>query len=178
MPSACAIARCTVKAHDVLGYIALSEISDEERSFRVLVWRLHDQQRRSIMLRSIQSRDSQADAIHTSARDLAIQAQAHPWFANISKENQRRIRKNDAPSFLLSHKELNEANGVNHDYHVAATMMLSQYVHTLPISVHQLMEFVAGTPMALHLSSMPIQYSLGFLARSVSRIVEVFSHGD
>jgi len=178
MPSACAIARCIVEAHDVLGYIALSQVSDEERSFRVLVWKLHDQQRRSSMLQSIQSRDPQADAIHASARDLAREAEAHPWFAKINKGYQQRIRTGDAPSFLLSHKELNATNGVNHDYHVAATMMLSQYVHTLPMSVHQLMEFRAGTPEALHMSSMPIQYSLGFFARAISRMVEVFPHGD
>ena len=178
MPSACAIARCIIEAHDVLGYISLSQVSDEERSFRVLVWKLHDQQRRSSMLQSIQSTDPQANAIHASARNLAKEAEAHPWFANISKEYQKNIRTGNAPSFLQSHRELNAANGVNHDYHVAATMMLSQYVHTLPMSVHQLMEFSAGTPEALHMSSMPIQYSLGFFARAISRMVEVFPHGD
>jgi hypothetical protein len=178
MSSACAVARCIVEAHDVLGYIALSDVSDEERSFRVLVWRLHDQQRRSRMLQSIQSRDPQADAIHARAHDLAKEAEAHPWFAKLGKGYQQQIRTGDVPSFLLSHRELNAANGVNHDYHVAATMMLSQYVHTLPMSVHQLMEFRAGTPEALHLCSMPIQYSLGFFARAISRMVEVFPHGD
>ena len=178
MPSACAIARCLIEAHDVLGYISLSQVSDDERSFRALVWNLHDQQRRSSMLNSIQSKDSQAEAIHVGARDLAKEAEAHPWFTKISKSYQQRIRAGDAPSFLLSHKELNAANGVNHEYHVAATMMLSQYVHTLPMAVHQLMEFRAGTPEALHMSSMPIQYSLGFLAHAILRMVEVFPHGD
>lgn len=178
MPSACAIARCIIEAHDVLGYIALSQVSDDEQSFRVLVWELHDQQRRSSMLHSIQSRDPQAAAIHVSARDLAKEVEAHPWFTKIGRRYQQRIRTGDAPSFLLSHKELNATNGVNHDYHVAATMMLSQYVHTLPMSVHQLMDFKAGEPEALHMSSLPIQFSLGFFARAISRMVDVFPHGD
>ena len=178
MPSACAIARCIVEAHDALGYIALSQVSNEERSFRVLVWKLHDQQRRSKMLQSMQSMNPQAKAIHASARDLAREAEAHPWFAKIDSGHQKKIRDGDAPSFLLSHKELNASNGVNHDYYLAATMMLSQYVHTLPMSVHQLMNFRAGTPEAIRMSSIPIQYSLGFFARAISRIVKVFPHGD
>lgn len=178
MPSACAVARCIIEAHDVLEYIAFGEVSEQERAFRLLVWKLHDQQRRSNMLHSIQSIDPQAIEIHTRAAGLAKEAEAHPWFQNIDKKAQARIRAGDAPSFLLSQRALNKANGVNHEYHVASTMMLSQYVHTLPISVHQLIEFKAGTPEALHMSSMPIQYSLGFLARAIARMVETFPQAD
>lgn len=178
MPSACAIARCIIEAHDVLEYIALGKTEESERSFRLLVWRTHDQQRRSHMLHSIQSNDPRASEIHARARKLALQVEQHPWFSKIGKNIKKRIQNGDAPSFLISHKELNAANGVNHDYHVSATMMLSQYVHTLPMATHQLLEFKAGTPEALHLSSMPIQYSLGFLARAIVRMTDVFTHGD
>ncbi|MGJ7483973.1 hypothetical protein ACSFA2_01870 [Variovorax sp. LT2P21] len=178
MPSACAVARCIIEAHDVLEYIALANISEEERSFRLLVWKLHDQQRRSSMLNSINSHDPRARDIHNKADELQKEAEQHPWFPNINLGYQKRIRSGDAPSYLLSQRELNKANGVNHDYHVAATMMLSQYVHTLPMAVHQLLEFKAGTPEALHLSSMPVQYSLAFLARTITRMAEVFPQGN
>jgi hypothetical protein len=178
MPSACAIARCIIEAHDVLEYISFADISDEERSFRLLIWKLHDQQRRSSMLKSIQSQDPRANEIHARSAELAKEAERHPWFPKISKRIQGHIRSGDAPSYLLSHKDLNAVNGVNHEYHVAATMMLSQYVHTLPIAVHQLQDFKAGTPEALHLSSMPIQYSLAFMARAITRMAEVFPHGN
>jgi hypothetical protein len=178
MPSACAIARCIIEAHDVLEYIAFADISEQEREFRLLVWRLHDQQRRSNMPRSIESTDPQAIEIHSRAASLAKDAEAHSWFKNINKKNQGRIKSGDAPSFLLSQRELNKAHGVNHEYHIASTMLLSQYVHTLPMSVYQLIEFKAGTPEALHMSSMPIQYSLGFIARAIARMVETFPHAD
>src|SRR6266571_2082862 len=35
LPSACAIARCIIEAHDVLGYIVLRDLSPEERDFRL-----------------------------------------------------------------------------------------------------------------------------------------------
>jgi Family of unknown function (DUF5677) len=178
MPSACAVARCIIEAHDVLEYIALAKIPEEERSFRLLTWKLHDQQRRSRMLNAIKSNDPRAQEIHTRAIALQEEAEQHPFFKKLNPGQRKKIEDGDAPSYLLSQKELNAANGVNHEYHVAATMMLSQYVHTLPMAVHQLQEFKAGTPGALHLSSMPIQYSLAFLARSITRMAEVFPQGN
>jgi hypothetical protein len=178
MPSACAVARCIIEAHDVLEYIALADIPEDERSFRLLVWKLHDQQRRSSMLNSIHSKDPRVEGIHANAVSLKSEATQHTWFQRINKQLQNRIRNGDAPSYLLPQKELNVASGINHEYHVAATMMLSQYVHTLPMAVHQLQEFKAGTPEALHLSSMPIQYSLPFMARAITRMAEVFPRGN
>lgn len=178
MPSACAVARCIIEAHDVLEYIALANISEEERSFRLLTWKLHDQQRRSRMLKAIKSSDPRAHEIHTRAIELQRDAEQHSFFKKLNPAQRKKIQGGDAPSFLLSQKEMNAANGVNHEYHVAATMMLSQYVHTLPMAVHQLLEFRAGTPDSLHLSSMPIQYSLAFLARSITRMAEVFPQGN
>ena len=53
-------------------------------------------------------------------------------------------------------------------------MFLSQYVHTFPFSLHQLMEFRAGEPEALRLSSLPLQYSMAFLAKAVVGIVGIW----
>jgi hypothetical protein len=174
VPSACAIARCIIEAHDVLGYVVFSEASPEERDFRLLIWRLHDQQRRSKMLNSIESQDPRAEEIHTRARALSDETLNHPWFSRVAKHLQNKIKSGDAPSFLLSQRELNKANSVNQEYHTSATMWLSQYVHTFPMSVHQLSEFRAGTAEALHISSMPIQYTLGFLAATITKMAETF----
>lgn len=176
-PSACSVSRCIIEAHDVLEYIALTDIPEEERDFRLLVWELNDNQRRSAMLRSIKSEHPSAEDIHRKADELKTRAEQHTFFQKISKQTQKRISNGNAPSFLLSHKELNKVNGVNHDYHVTVTMMLSQYVHTLPMAAHQLQVFKAGTPDALHLSAMPVQYSLPFVSRAILRMVSVFPHG-
>lgn len=177
MPSACAVARCLIEAHHVLEYIAFANLPNNEQTFRLLVWKLHDQQRRSDMLRSMQSIDPQAIAIHNRASALQKKVKEHALFSSLDKSVQTKISVGDAPAFLLSQQKLNAAIGVDHTYHKGATMALSQYVHTLPISVHQLFEFKAGTPEALHLSSMPLQYSMGFLARAIERMVEVFPSG-
>lgn len=175
LPSACAIARCIIETHDVLGYMVFSEASAEERDFRLLLWRLHDQQRRSKMLHSIESQDPRAEEIHVRAKELNDETLNHPWFPRVVKNLQNKIKSGDAPAFLLSQREFNKANSVNHEYYTSATMWLSQYVHTFPMSIHQLSEFRAGTAEALHISSMPIQYTLGFLAVAIIKMAETFS---
>lgn len=178
LPSACAIARCIIEAHDVLGYVVLSDISPEERGIRLLVWRLHDKQRRSKMLSSIQSRDPMVNELHDQVRELVSEVTKHSWYPNIPKHLRKKIDDGDAPSFLLSQRELNAANSVNHEHHVYVTMWLSQYVHTFPMSVHQLVEFKAGTPEALRICSMPIQCILGFMAKSIIGMASTFAEGN
>jgi hypothetical protein len=62
-----------------------------------------------------------------------------------------RLRRSDPPDFHLSRRQRCELSGVNADWHKAVTMQLSQHVHTLPYSVHQLLHFQAGSPEALRL---------------------------
>lgn len=178
MPSACAIARCLIEAHDVLEYIALANISEEEITFRTLIWMLHDKQRRSKMFQAIKSTAPECHEIQQQEMHLQKEAEQHPQFQKLNLQQRNKILNGDAPSFLLSQKDLNSSNGINHEYHVAATMMLSQHVHSFPMAVHQLQHFRAGSPDSLNLSALPIQLSLPFLARSIARMADIFLHAD
>jgi hypothetical protein len=42
------------------------------------------------------------------------------------------------------------------------------------MALHQLSEFQAGTSEALHISAMPIQYTLGFLATTITKMAKAF----
>lgn len=177
MPSACAIARCIIESYDVLEYISLAEINEEERTFRILVWKVHDKQRRIKMLTCINSKDPNVSLLREEESKFTSEIISHRLFHNLGKYTKDKIKKRDAPLYLMSQKELNAINKVNHNYHIAATTMLSQYVHTLPMSVHQLFEFKAGSADALRLTSLPIQFCLGFLARAISRMADTFANG-
>lgn len=178
LPSACAIARCIIEAHDVLGYIVFSKISPEEREFRILVWHLHDQQRRSKILHAIESKDKKAEDIHKQAQILGDEVTAHAFFVKIPKYLQNKIKGGDAPAFLLSQRELNQANGINQQYHTSSTMWLSQHVHTFAMSLHQLNAYQAGSAEALRLSSLPLQYSLGYLAEAAMKMAQTFQEAN
>lgn len=175
--SACAVARALIEAYDALAYIGVHQIELPEREFRVLLWELHDQQRRLTMLEKIGSTDPRVADIRRQVGDLTAKLTAHSFYSSASQDLQRKVSGGEAPAVHLSQRDLNAASGINHDYYIAATMWLSQYVHTFPLSVHQLMHFRAGEPDALHVSSMPLQHSMPFLAKAIEGMVEIWPEG-
>lgn len=174
LASESAIARAIVETYDAMAYVALGEIEPEEREFRLLLWELHDASRRSKMLESIGSTDPRYFEIRASSRSLCERVVAHPFFARTSESVQQKVKRGDPPPFHLSHRERCAAYSVNFDYYNATTMQLSQYVHTFPFSIHQLFEFKAGTPEALRMMSLPLQYALAFLSREIEGIRSLF----
>lgn len=176
--SACAVARALIEAYDALAYIAVHQIESSEREFRVLLWELHDEQRRLAMLKKIGSADPRVADICRRVGELSGMLTAHLFYSDTSKEFRRKVARGEAPPVHLSQRDLNAASGINHEYYITATMWLSQYVHTFPFSLSQLMDFRAGQPAALHLSSMPLQYSMAFLAKAIEGMVRIWPEGD
>lgn len=176
--SACAVARALIEAYDALAYIGVHPVASSEREFRVLLWELHDQQRRLAMLEKIGSADPRVAGIRRRVGELSAQLAAHSFYSGASKELRGKVARGEAPPVHLSQRDLNAASGINHEYYIAATMWLSQYVHTFPLSLHQLMHFRAGEPDALHVSAMPLQYAMPFLAKAVEGMVAIWPEGE
>lgn len=65
--STSAIARSLIEAFDALAYVALNNVTPEEREFRILLWELHDQVRRKKMLEHIGSQNPKVAEVHASA---------------------------------------------------------------------------------------------------------------
>lgn len=176
--SACAVARALIEAYDALAYIGVHQVELPEREFRVLLWELHDQQRRLTMLEKIGSADPRIAEIRRRVGELSERLTAHSLYSKASKDVKSKVVRGEAPPVHLSQRDLNVASGINHEYYVAATMWLSQYVHTFPLSLHQLMHFRAGEPEALYLSSMPLQYSMPFVAKAIEGMVKIWPVGQ
>lgn len=172
LPSACAVGRSLIEAYDALAYIGAPQISPSEREFRILLWDVHDQARRLTMLEKIGSVDARVDEIRQKATALSQRIKSHDCFANAPKELRARVTRGEA--FHLTQKELNAANGIDHDFYVTATMFLSQYVHTFPFSIHQLMHAKAGEPGAIQLSSMPLRYAMPFIVKATDLMTTIW----
>ena len=172
--SMCAVARCLIEALDALLYISDTGPTQEERDFRLQLWLLHDQTRRSKMLNAIGSTHQQADEIRLGASERTASIQTHPYFANLKPNHRKSICEGDPPVFHLSQRERCVAKALDYNYFNTATMHLSQYVHTLPHSVHQLFEFKAGNPDLLHLMSLPFQYTLPFICAAAAEMQTLF----
>ena len=170
--SACAIARALIETYEAFAYISASKTQPGETEFRVILWELHDLQRRIKMLNQIGSSNPEINSMETKVTSLQSRVINHQMFLKCSKNTQTKIKNGEAPPYHLSQFELNSMCGINHEYHNTATMALSQYVHTLPMAIHQLMSFRAGDLESLHMCSMPIQYSMAFLAKAVAEVTE------
>lgn len=176
LPSVCAVARSLVEAYDALAYIGTRNLSSSEREFRILLWDAHDQARRLTMLKKIGSVDARVDEICQRAAALAEQIKSHEWFANTPKDWQGRVVKGESfRPIYLSQKELNAANGIDHEFYVTVEMFLSQYVHTFPFSIHQLMRARAGEPGTIQLSSMPLRYTMPFVVKAIDAMNALWS---
>lgn len=160
-----AIARCVIEAHDAFEYVAGHAASDAERELRLLLWELHDKTRRARMLEAIGSVDPRTDDIRADAARLKGELESHALYETLRKDDRKKIAAGDPPAYHLSQRERCIASGINHEYYNAVTMQLSQHVHSLPFSIHQLFAFKAGSQAALHLMSMPARFALPFLAR-------------
>ena len=176
--SASAVARALIEAYDALAYIVIHPVPPEDREFRMLLWDLHDQQRRLRMLEKLKSLNPEVEGIRLRASSLAYRVARHALFPSLSRDLQTKIKRGDAPAVHLSQRELNAASGVDHDYYTTATMFLSQYVHTFPMSLRQLMEFRAGDPDALRVASLPLQYCMPFLAKAIEGAIQTWPDGQ
>ncbi len=172
LPSACAVGRALIETYDAMGYIGAVDISASEREFRVLMWEMHDQKRRLEMLERIRSNDPQVEDIRARGNALMKQISSHVFYSELSESAKHRVARGEARH--LTHRELNAANGIDHSYYEATTMFLSQYVHSLPLSLHQLMHLRAGDPEAIRLSSMPLQYAMPFIAKAIERMAMIW----
>lgn len=173
--SASAVARALIETYDALAYIAVHPVASDEHDFRILLWRLHDQQRRLQMLEKVKSSNPQVQEIRDNAASLLAAVMNHATYSSLSKELKGKISHGDAPAVHLSQRQLNAASGVDHDYYTAATMYLSQHVHTFPMSLSQFMAFRPGDPDSLGVASMPLQYCMPFLAKAIVAAGEIWS---
>ncbi|KVG35091.1 hypothetical protein WK72_21580 [Burkholderia ubonensis] len=172
LPSVCAVSRSLIEAYDALAYIGAPDISEKEREFRFLVWNAHDQVRRLTMLERIGSVGARRDEILTKAAEVTRKIRAHECFANAPKDLQARVKRGEP--FHLTRQERNLAHGINDDFYVAATMFLSQYLHTFPFAIHQLMHAKAGDPASIQLSSMPLRYTMPFIIKAVDAMTALW----
>jgi hypothetical protein len=103
--------------------------------------------------------------IKTDVQRLLKEVKTSPFYKSLRADIKSKLENNDPPSYYLSQRERCEIYDVNFDYYNAVTMQLSQYVHSFPFAIHQLLRFKAGNAEELGMMSLPLQYALPFLSR-------------
>jgi hypothetical protein len=162
-----ALARTLIETYEALAYVSIEEVPDSEREFRILLWKLHAQERRLEMLRLIGSNHPDIPQLETENMELRDAVLAHPHLPTTGQNLARKVQRKETPPYHLSRAERDVRSNINRDYHTVMIMHLSSHVHTHPFSVHQLFEFKAGDPDCLRLMGIAVQYSSAFLAKAV-----------
>ena len=165
-----------IESYDSLFYIAVDKISDSERTFRLLLWELHAEERREKKLNLIGSKSPRVSEIKDNIGTLREKVKSHEDFNTLDKNTQNKINRNNSPAFYLSHSERNKIASIDHDYYNSCIMFLSSHVHTLPFSIQKLIEFRAGDTGSLQLISLPIQYTIGYLAKGIEGMEVIFGN--
>jgi hypothetical protein len=170
-----AIARALIETYEALSYVSLEAVEENERAFRMLLWKLHAQERRREMLRLIGSGHPEITAVDADISAFRRDILRHPLTQSLGSSFRGKVERGETPPYHLSRAERDARSNINKDYHAAVIMHLSAHVHTHPFSVHQLLGFQAGDPDCIRLMAIPIQYCLTFLGKAVIGMRELFS---
>jgi hypothetical protein len=173
LPSLCAIVCALIDAYYAMHYIAVDQVSSEERSFREALWTFQGEHKRLELLHLLKSKSPELPKLQGEVDRLRTVVIQHPFFVHLSRENQKKARKGDLP-LHLSNSELSTRAGIEPDYYKAAYRFLSSYVHTYPFSVSQLAQLRAGSLESLHLVSTSLHYCLAFLCVAVRDFCTLF----
>lgn len=169
------LARALVESFDALAYVAIEEVTEEERSFRVCLWQLHAEDRKLHALKLIQSQRPELVSLATNIDILRNQLSALPFVGQLNKEARSEVFGRKIPPFHIRAPERNRRNGVNHEYYTASYILLSAHTHSYPMAIDQLAAFQAGDEESLRLIALPTQYAIGFISKSLLGIYQVFS---
>ena len=85
------ICRALVEAFDALAYVSIEEISDEERAFRILLWRLHAEDRKLQALTLIRSGRPEVASLAVEVKRLREQLAASPFMPQIDKSSRSEL---------------------------------------------------------------------------------------
>lgn len=172
--SAASIARCAIEAHTCIYFISSPTISDEESVFRVALWDFVDTCRRLAILTELNNDSPNRPKLSERAEKQKDALKGMSIFKSVSAELRKKIDNNDPPHFHISKKTLCAEMGINYGFYSAAQMHLSQSVHSLPMSITNLMLMEAGDEKSVRAIVLPIYYTLPFLSRATKRFREIF----
>lgn len=172
--SSCCLSRSVIEAFDTLAYVALEDVDETEREFRVLLWELHAEDRK---LQSIHLLSKEhPELAHTEARvsDLKHQLATNLFLKSLDPKRQKDLTGKKIEPFHHRAPERNRRAGVNHEFYMAAYILLSAHTHTHPMAIKQLRSFRAGTVESLRFMSLPSRYALAFLAKAILGMRSLF----
>lgn len=167
VPSMYALARALIETHDAFAYICIQSASDEVSAFRLQIWKQHADEQRLRLATLREQGESEVEQLKELADRGRAALVTHPLFETLYKSDKEKIKKRNAPMYVLPVRERNEAAGIDPERYQAAMTELSSYLHSHPSALHRLWSFMAASDEAMEMAAVALEYAASFLARSI-----------
>jgi hypothetical protein len=172
--SAFVLARAIMEAYDSLFYIALDEMTPQEREFRAAIWHLHANERVLKILEKSGINPTLTAQRRVERDRTKPLVTGHPQFAGVGAGFQSDVRRGNCPPFHLSRAERNGRAGIDDNFYVGLEMDFSQYVHTFPHSVMAVATFNANDPSSARRLGPALGCAAGFTAKAIDGMHQIF----
>lgn len=173
LSSVSALSRCILDAYHTLAYLAIEDVSEDERNFRYCLLSLHDSRRRLKVAEALASSPSVLEQLKGEFVQVQEELQESKFLAALPEKERKSLLK-EPPDFYNSRSERNKASGVDDAFYVSAQIYLSQFVHTHGFGIHQLTTFAARTSDSYRQMNVPIAFSAIFIARAILGMIKLF----
>lgn len=131
--SVMSLSRNLIENYHVFYFFCIQEIDSEERSFRRLVMRYHDNYEKFKMYKDADIPEAELDDFITNLPRAQQEIERHPFFDRIPREYKKRIIKGE-DSMYLSNRQISDMLPFNTKYFRSTYRLFSNQTHTLPMS--------------------------------------------
>ena len=169
-----AVVRCLVDAYFVLFYIAVDQMSDEERESRKLLWKYHAQRTTLTLLKEINTTAQDLPQLEDEVKRRKAELLRNCVYEKLAPKLQEKARDGKLAAHVTN-SELAKRGGMSPSFYKTVFRDLSDQVHTYPRSVQELKAFEGG-PETLKRIDIVLRYCTAFLSFAIRDYRKLFPH--
>ncbi|MCJ7459234.1 MAG: DUF5677 domain-containing protein [candidate division Zixibacteria bacterium] len=171
--SVCILTRSLIDTYNVFHYLIIQKVENEELEFRFVLWNLHSETERLKMLELSKSKSEKLEKIKQYVESLKEKLGDNKFYQKLDLKEQKKCCTGEK-GIYLKNTDISRNAGINPDYYKSTYKYLSQYVHTYPFSISQIIPFKADDTESQKLFKPIIGYCTGYLCVSTRDFVNIF----
>lgn len=173
LSSLAAICRCIIDGYYKFYYIGIEDVDIETKNFRLILWDYHSEYRRLEKLKLIKAEKKKISQIEKILNEIKGMLLKNSYFMSLNKKLQSNLIDGNK-AVLYSNIELSSKIGIDKNYYKAIFMFLSSYIHSLPFSIDQLLNFRANNEQSLNQIKIILEYATIYLSLTLLDFLEIF----
>ena len=173
LPSVATLTRSLIETYHAFFYIAIEKISDEESTFRKMLWEYHDICQRYRMLKFNPIKSPNIHIIEKLKQELKEKLINNTYFAKLEPWLIKELKKG-RKGIYLNNRIISERAKINPNFYSMVFTYCSNHVHTSSLSTSHLSSFRADDSNSLELFSALMDCMIGYLSVSIRDFLHLF----